>query len=159
MTEKDEKKPQIDLERLKKLMDEKGWKAPELAQYAKIKYDTVYLGSKSRRQVHRYLSDRATAPGAHSALFVAMRRPRRRLTTSGIVQLMDRLRDATGIAHCTCHTFRRTFAKNCLDNGMNIYALAKLMGHADIKMLERYLKISEHDLAAAHEEHGVVDRL
>lgn len=120
---------------------------------------TVYLGAKSRRQVHRYLSERNPTPGPNSALFIASRRPVHRLTTSGIVQMMGRLADATGIKHCSCHTFRRTFAINCLRNGMNVYALAKLMGHINIQMLERYLKIVEDDLAAAHGEFGVVDNL
>lgn len=120
---------------------------------------TVYLGAKSRRQLRRYLAERPNVPGAKSALFVAERKPMRRLTVSGLVQIMVRLGEATGIEHCTCHTFRRTFASKCLQNKMNVYAVAKLMGHATIQMLERYLKIAEDDLAAAHEEHGVVDHL
>lgn len=120
---------------------------------------TVYLGAKSRRQLHRYISERKSVPGPNSALFVGQRRPIHRLTVSGITQLMGRLADATGIEHCSCHTFRRTFALNCLRNGMNVYALAKLMGHADIQMLTRYLRIQQHDLAEAHSEFGVVDNL
>lgn len=120
---------------------------------------TVYIGAKSRRQVHRYLTERDPAPGPNSALFIGMRRPVHRLTVSGITQMMGKLADITKIDHCSCHTFRRTFAINCLRNGMNVYALAKLMGHADIQMLNRYLKIQQHDLADAHSEFGVVDHL
>jgi site-specific recombinase XerD len=39
------------------------------------------------------------------------------------------------VATCTAHTIRRTFALNCLRNGMNAYVLARLMGHADITSL------------------------
>lgn len=120
---------------------------------------TVYIGAKSRRQVHRYISQRDPAPGPNSALFIGLRHPIHRLTVSGMTQMMGRLSEATGVQHCSCHTFRRTFAISCLRNGMNVYALAKLMGHGDIQMLTRYLKIQQHDLADAHSEFGVVDRL
>lgn len=42
---------------------------------------------------------------------------------------------------------------------MNIYVLAKMMGHADITVLRAYLSINDHDLKAAHEQYGVVDNL
>lgn len=42
---------------------------------------------------------------------------------------------------------------------MNIYALARLMGHADIQVLQKYLKLVEHDLQDAHRAHGAVDQL
>lgn len=51
MTENNEENPQIDVERLNELLEEKNppWRAPELAQYAKIPYDTAYAIIKGRR--------------------------------------------------------------------------------------------------------------
>ena len=46
-------------------------------------------------------------------------------------------------------TLRRTFALSCLHNGMNIYVLARLMGHADITILRQYLPLIEGDLQEA----------
>jgi len=81
------------------------------------------------------------------------------LTISGMVQLMNRLRTRSGVPTCTCHTFRRTFALTCLRNGMNIYVLARLMGHSDIVVLRQYLALVEADLRKAHNDFGVVDKL
>ncbi len=72
---------------------------------------------------------------------------------------MERLRKRSGVATCTAHTFRRTFALNCLRNGMNIYVLARLMGHADITILRQYLPLIEDDLQDAHARFGAVDNL
>ena len=39
------------------------------------------------------------------------------------------------VANCTC---RRTFALNCLRNGMNVYALARLMGDRGVRLERTY---------------------
>ena len=67
---------------------------------------------------------------------------------------MGRLQEHSGVANCTCHTFRRTFALTCLPNGMNIYVQARLMGHADITILRQYLPLIEDDLQEAHARFG-----
>lgn len=117
---------------------------------------TVHTGAKTRKSLVRYMATRSRPPG-HEPLFISQ--TNERLTLSGLVQLFDRLRSATGIAHLSAHTFRRTFAISCLRNGMNIHVLAKIMGHADIQMLRRYLDITEDDTKKAHDEHGPVDNL
>lgn len=80
------------------------------------------------------------------------------MTVNALRCLLKRLAVKTGIPACHAHTFRRTFALWSLRAGMNIYALARLMGHVDLTMLKRYLALVEGDLAAAHHEHGAVDR-
>jgi integrase/recombinase XerD len=94
----------------------------------------------------------------HSPAFVS-ERGEKRMTLSGMVQLMERIRNRSGVEGCKCHNFRRTFAITCLRNGMNIYVLAKLMGHADIAVLRRYLALVESDLEEAHARFGAVDSL
>lgn len=81
------------------------------------------------------------------------------LTPNGLAQLMDRLRQRTGIEHLTAHTFRRTFAIECLRNGMNVHVLAKIMGHSDIQVLKQYLDLVEDDLISAHLQASPVSNL
>lgn len=57
------------------------------------------------------------------------------------------------------HSFRRAFALCSLRAGMDIYSLQKLMGHADLGVLRRYLAQTERDLAEAHRRSGAVDNL
>jgi integrase/recombinase XerD len=41
---------------------------------------------------------------------------------------------------CSPHTCRHTFAQMQLKNGLDIYALSRLMGHSNIKITQRYLE-------------------
>ena len=116
-----------------------------------------YIGARTRKELKRYLIKR-NPESTDEPLFVSVRR-KERLTVSGMVQLMKRLRRRSGVEICTCHTFRRTFAITCLRNGMNIYALARLMGHADIAILRQYLALVQEDLREAHRQFGAVDSL
>jgi len=43
--------------------------------------------------------------------------------------------------------------------GMDVYSLQRLMGHADLSVLRRYLAQTEGDLQAAHARTSPVDRL
>ena len=121
------------------------------------KQRTCYIGVKTRKQLKRYLASRETLWG--QAPLFASEATGDHLTISGMVQLMKRLRKHAEVDHCTCHTFRRTFALTCLRNGMNIYVLARLMGHSDIIILRQYLALVEADLQQAHKEFGAVDSL
>ena len=57
------------------------------------------------------------------------------------------------------HDFRRAFALNFLRDGADIYTLQKLMGHADLQILRRYLAQTDEDLRKAHHKHSPVDNL
>jgi site-specific recombinase XerD len=117
----------------------------------------TYIGATTRKQLHRYWLKRADLSPKSPAFTSAL--TGERLTLSGLTQLMERLRLRSGVANCTCHTFRRTFALNCLRNGMNVYVLARLMGHADITILRQYLPLVESDLHDAHSRFGTVDNM
>lgn len=121
------------------------------------KQRTCYIGVRTRKQLKRYVAGRDTQWGGQP-LF-ASENTGEQLTVSGVVQLMERLRRRSGVVTCTAHTFRRTFALSCLRNGMNIYVLARLMGHSDITVLRQYLALAEVDLQKAHKEFGAVDRM
>ena len=42
---------------------------------------------------------------------------------------------------------------------MDIFILARLMGHKDLTVLRGYLALVEDDLREAHGKHGVVDNM
>jgi site-specific recombinase XerD len=114
----------------------------------------VYLGVKSRKAIRSYLRIR-TDGGA--ALFVG--KTRERLTYDGIRQVIERRVKSAKVGPVTCHSFRRAFAINCLRAGMNIYTLKELMGHEDLQVLQRYLKVTEADAESAHRLYAPVDNL
>jgi len=118
----------------------------------------VYAGSKTLRALLRYYAVRGQ-PDARQAIWLAERAPHPPLAYRGLAHLLGRIADASKTPHLTAHTLRRTYALTCLRNGMNIYALQRLMGHEDIGVLRQYLALVDADLEAASRQHGVVDNL
>jgi integrase/recombinase XerD len=116
----------------------------------------AFVGARTSKEVAKYLLERSEAAPT-APLFLARRNER--LTYSGLGHIMNRLRRRTGIAHLSAHTFRRSFALWSLRSGMSIYHLQRLMGHADLTVLQRYLGLVDADLRAAHEQHGLIDHM
>jgi len=59
----------------------------------------------------------------------------------------------------TLHSFRRAFCSNMLRNGVDIYSLKKLVGHADLSVMQRYLQQTNFDTRRAHELGSPVEGL
>ena len=115
----------------------------------------VYFGGRTGQYLARYLVHRGKVRPAHP-LWPNLHTGRP-LTYSGLAGILRRLGKLAGVDKCSPHTFRRTFALNCLRNGMNVYVLARLMGHTDITVLRQYLAITDEDVQEAHAQFGVVD--
>lgn len=112
----------------------------------------VYLGKKARLAVRRYLRNREDD---HPALWLSEQGSQ--LTYWGLRQVIRRRAKDAGIDPPGLHSFRRFFALACLRNGMDLHTLRRLMGHADLQMLQRYLKLSNDDLQSGHKLAGPVD--
>jgi integrase/recombinase XerD len=113
----------------------------------------VYYGAKTARLLLRHM--RGMEP---KQFLFTNHYSGSQYTVNGFGQLLRRLGKLAAV-HCMAHKFRRTFAINSLRNGMNIYVLAKLMGHEDISILKPYLEILNLDLQNSQEKYGVVDNL
>lgn len=113
----------------------------------------VHFGAKTARYLIRHMRGLEGKQLLFTSLYT-----KAAFTPNGLTQLLRRIGKLAGV-HCTTHKFRRTFAINSLRNGMNVYLLAKLMGHEDISILKPYLDILTTDLQAAHQQYGVVDNL
>jgi integrase/recombinase XerD len=118
------------------------------------KHRVTFLGAKSRRALRRYLRYRAE-PSADEPLWVTIRNSR--LTYGGLRSIMRRRAKLAGVATPSIHSFRRAFAITSLRNGVDVFSLQRLLGHADLSVLRRYLKQTQEDLRSVHERHGPVD--
>jgi len=70
--------------------------------------------------------------------------------TSGRQRLegsFDDLLERAGIREFRFHDLRHTFASWYMMNGGDLYELAKILGHSNIKMTERYAKLSRQHIA------------
>ena len=114
----------------------------------------VFLGATAREALQAYLADRGH-PGPLEPLFAT--RDGNRLRYAGLREIVRRRARQADVPAPSLHSFRRAFALGCLRSGMDIFALQRLMGHADLSILRRYLAQNEDDLRRAHEQHGPVD--
>ena len=106
---------------------------------------TVFLGQKSRKALRAYLKGRRDNC---AALFASD--DGKRLAYGGLRGIVTRRASQAGIDPPELHSFRRAFAINMLRAGVDVYSLQELMGHADLQVLRRYLKLTSVDLRAAH---------
>jgi len=57
------------------------------------------------------------------------------------------LLERAGIGDFRFHDLRHTFASHYMMNGGDLYELAKILGHSNIKMTERYAKLGRQHIA------------
>lgn len=117
------------------------------------KFRSVFLGKKSRRTVRAYLRLRHDDK---SAMWVVQNGDR--LTYCGLRQIIRRRAVQARVNTPSIHAFRCAFALNMLRAGVDVFSLQKLMGHADLQVLRRYLALTTEDIAKAHRIGSPVDR-
>jgi len=112
----------------------------------------VFLGKKARKALRRYLRSR---DDVYSAVWLSERGER--LSYWGLREVIRRRAEFAGIDPPSLHSFRRFFALACIRNKMDLHTLRRLMGHADLQVLQRYLDFSKRDLQEGHQAAGPVD--
>jgi integrase/recombinase XerD len=127
------------------------------------KVRSVYLGKAARRALTRYVRMHRKDVGADAPLFVAGggHEPGGPLGASGVRQMIKEAGKRGGLTNVRAspHTLRHSFAVNFLRGGGNLFELQRLMGHADLTTLRRYVFLAEADLARAHRQASPVDHL
>ncbi len=116
------------------------------------KYRCVFLGKKSRRAVRTYLRARKDDS---TAMWIVQSGDR--LSYWGLRQIVRRRAVKARVVIPSLHAFRRAFALNMLRAGVDIFSLQKLMGHADLQVLRKYLAQTTEDIAKAHRMGSPVD--
>ncbi len=116
------------------------------------------IGAATRKAVKRYLLLRKS-PDAKAPLIATMTKKATRLTMVGLMHAFRKMQGQTGVDTLTAHTLRRTMATKSLENGMDAYVLARMLGHADMQMLRRYVAMNRKLIQQAGEMYSVVDNL
>jgi integrase/recombinase XerD len=100
------------------------------------------MSKRLREVLAVYLQARGTVAG-EDALFLTETD-----TRLSIRQIQYQLKvhgDKVGIS-CNPHIFRRTFAKEKIQAGVDVFRVQALMGHSDLDVLKRYYAIFSKDL-------------
>jgi site-specific recombinase XerD len=101
------------------------------------KYRVVPLNADVRKTLRAYLEDRAKT--GTSALFVGLRG--NGLTPQGVEKIVDKYAYKARLEGVTPHTLRHSFAKQTLDSGVNLVAVAALLGHQRLETTAIYTLI------------------
>jgi integrase/recombinase XerD len=123
----------------------------------------VYLGRRSRKALRRYLAGRtdnnpaSKAMRDNAALWVSCDGDR--LSYGGLRGVIERAAKRANVTRPALHDFRRGFALAMLRAGVDLYTLARLLGHEGIDVLKRYVKLTDADSREAHRRASPVDNL
>lgn len=116
----------------------------------------VFLGKDSRRKLRRYLRTRPDIkPNSHLWNNVNGNR----LQYEGFRKIVIENCDASNLPHYTAHDFRRCCALTLYRNGVSIVDISNILGHRDIKVTQRYLKIDVMDLMKSHSLNNPIDTM
>ena len=109
----------------------------------------------------KYLREEPREPSAPVFLSDRGTRAGEPLTRWGVRQIVERLGKASRVesVRCSPHTFRHTFAVAFLRNGGNVFTLQELLGHTDLKMTNRYVKLAQADIENQHRQFSPVEHL
>lgn len=113
---------------------------------------TVFLGKASRKSLRTYLKHRNNN---NPALWIT--EDGEKLEYGGLRGILTRRAKQANIKAPCLHSFRRGFALSMLRAGVDVFSLQKLMGHADLQVLRRYLAQTTEDIAQAHRIGSPVD--
>lgn len=115
---------------------------------------TVFLGRQARRALRVYLKLREDAA---RSLFV--NDEGERLKMAGLRQVIVRRARRAGVPIPSLHSFRRAFAIAMMRAGVDLLTIARLLGHSDLSLLDRYIKQNADDLRDSHSHGSPVDGL
>jgi integrase/recombinase XerC/integrase/recombinase XerD len=105
----------------------------------------VPMGEQLRNALASYLDKRITAYAPNDDKFVFLSARHKPITDDTMTDLMQRIKNNTGIKRIHAHLFRHTFATNYLIYGLgDVYELSRLLGHGDIKITEKYLQLASY---------------
>jgi integrase/recombinase XerD len=107
---------------------------------------TIIFGQLTRDHIRAWLAAR---PHTAEPLFTSLKSPSR-LTSSGLAQLLERLKIRAGVSGAVNpHSFRHTFAKEYLSRGGDLVTLRDLLGHSEITTTANYYAVFHHSEAAS----------
>src|SRR5712692_3331455 len=109
------------------------------------KYRVVPLNVDARRAITAYLAVRPAVSDDH--LFIGQRRDG--LRPAAVEDLVRKYARLAGLADVTPHTLRHTFGKGLLDSGVDLVAVAALMGHSRLETTATYTHPTDRDLERA----------
>lgn len=111
---------------------------------------TVYLNDRTNLYMREYLNSRTDD---NPALFVSLKKPYRRLSKTGIEDIVRRTGKIAGVEKAHPHRFRRTALTNALNRGMPIQEAMILAGHVKPETTMRYCTVDQAGVKYHHQKY------
>ena len=105
----------------------------------------VFFGNRTARKLFAYAQQEGRQTG--QPFFAG---ERGMLSRSGVQQILERIGARAGVTGVHPHRFRHTFSVEFLRAGGDWRTLQELLGHTDIRMTQRYVKLVAADLEEGH---------
>lgn len=105
---------------------------------------------KSIRVIGKGNKERKVYYGYHTARLLSETRPQGQLFNDNEREARYNIFCATG---ATPHTIRHTFATAMLNNGAQLEAISKLLGHKSVKTTEIYAEVAATTIAQTYQQH------
>ncbi len=110
----------------------------------------VYFDARTKIHLQNYLESRTDN---HSALFVSLKSPYKRLQIGGVEVRLRKFGKQLGLQKVHPHKFRRTLATMAIDKGMPIEQLQQLLGHRKIDTTLQYAMVKQSNVKIAHRKY------
>lgn len=127
---------------------------PAFGSGRKSKGRPVMIGKSTWAVLYKYLQSEERKPDS----YVFYSRKQIPLSRFTLAHMLTRLGKRAGVKNVHAHRFRHTFAIEYLRGGGDVFTLKMLLGHTTLKMVNKYLEISQSDIATAHRRASPVDR-
>lgn len=127
------------------------WSSKDLIVYGKGgKERTVYLNERTNMYLQEYLQSRTDSD---PALFVGLKRPHKRLTKSGIEDMIRRTGRSAGVEKAHPHRFRGTSITNALNRGMPLQEASIFAGHSKTETTMLYCSVDQESVKFHHKKY------
>jgi integrase/recombinase XerD len=139
----------LDLDRMRAVVREKG-------QGGEKKARTVFFKHATRDALRAWLQLRPSCK--HDYVFTGIRRPHKRMTSSGVYFVIERHAECIGLnVGWNPHNWRHGGARAMIKRGANLAQVQQLLGHTDISVTSKfYGSFVDEELQLAHRRYSWV---
>jgi len=114
------------------------------------------ISQVTKRAIQSYLRKRK-APPLEEALFTTS--DGRPLTKGALRSILRILKEKSQVGRLYPYLFRHTSATSYLQNGADLETVRRLLGHTSYAVTQRYLSLTQNDLARAQRKASPVNKL
>ena len=102
------------------------------------KQRTVYINDLAKKHLLNYLEDRNV-----DGDYLFYNKKKDPLNPGGVRHILKTIEARAGITNVHPHRFRRTFATNLSNRGMEVQEISKLLGHVNLNTTMEYVYTSD----------------